>query len=74
MHVVSMDDVMINFGEFLFQSKLVNGAVCSGVFELDSSAKGCSFSGAGSRMLTLAELLMLFVTLEVAVGSDHRRR
>ena len=42
-HVVSIEDVMISFGERVFQSKDVSGAVCSGVFEFESSASGVSF-------------------------------
>ena len=42
-HVVSMLEVMINFGETLFQSREVRGAVCSGVFEFESRARGVSF-------------------------------
>lgn len=42
-HVVSMEDVIISFGESLFQSKEVKGAVCSGVLLLDSKANGWSF-------------------------------
>lgn len=42
-HVVSMLDVMISFGDIVFQSRDVRGAVCSGVLELDSRARGVSF-------------------------------
>ena len=42
-HVVSMLDVMISFGDMVFQSRDVRGAVCSGVLELDSRARGVSF-------------------------------
>lgn len=42
-HVVSIELVMISFGERVFQSKLVSGAVCSGVLLLDNNANGCSF-------------------------------
>jgi len=41
-HVVSMLEVMIRLGDTVFQSKDVRGAVCSGVLELESSAKGVS--------------------------------
>jgi hypothetical protein len=39
-HVVSMLDVMMRLGDITFQSREVIGAVCSGDFELDSSASG----------------------------------
>jgi hypothetical protein len=42
-HVVSMDEVIMSFGESLFQSKEVKGAVCSGVLLLDNRANGCNF-------------------------------
>jgi hypothetical protein len=41
--VVSMLEVMMSFGDIVFQSRDVRGAVCSGVFELDSRAKGVNF-------------------------------
>lgn len=41
-HVVSILLVMIKLGETVFQSREVRGAVCSGVFEFDKSAKGLS--------------------------------
>ena len=41
--VVSMLDVIISFGDTVFQSSDVNGAVCSGVLEFERSAKGVSF-------------------------------
>lgn len=41
--VVSMLDVIISFGDKVFQSSEVNGAVCSGVFEFERRARGCSF-------------------------------
>ena len=41
--VVSMLEVMIRLGERVFQSREVNGAVCSGDLELERSAKGVSF-------------------------------
>ena len=44
-HVVSMLDVMMSFGDSLFQSKEVRGAVCSGVLEFDNNASGMSFCG-----------------------------
>ena len=41
--VVSILDVMMSFGDMVFQSKDVSGAVCSGVLELDKRASGVSF-------------------------------
>ena len=41
--VVSMLEVMINFGDNVFQSRDVNGAVCSGLLEFDKRARGWSF-------------------------------
>ena len=72
--VVSIDDVMISFGESLFQSKDVKGAVCSGVLLLDNKANGCSFCGAASRVLTLALRLILLVMLFVEAGKLHNLR
>lgn len=48
-HVVSMLEVMIKLGDTVFQSKEVNGAVCSGVLEFDSKAKGVSLLAGRSR-------------------------
>ena len=42
-HVVSMLEVMIRLGDRVFQSNEVNGAVCSGDLEFDSSANGVNF-------------------------------
>jgi hypothetical protein len=47
--VVSMLEVMIRLGETVFQSREVNGAVCSGVFEFDSRARGVSLLAGTSR-------------------------
>jgi len=44
-HVVSILLVMMSFGERVFQSSDVRGAVCSGVFEFERRAKGVSFGG-----------------------------
>ena len=44
--VVSMLEVMISFGDSMFQSREVKGAVCSGDFEFDNSARGVSFCAA----------------------------
>jgi hypothetical protein len=61
-HVVSMEDVIINFGDNVFQSRDVRGAVCSGVLLFDNRANGCSFCGAGSRKFAVALRLMLLLT------------
>lgn len=42
-HVVSILEVIIRLGETTFQSREVIGAVCSGDFELERSARGDSF-------------------------------
>ena len=42
-HVVSMLEVMIKLGDRVFQSREVRGAVCSGDFEFERSARGVSF-------------------------------
>ena len=60
-HVVSIDDVMMSFGDKVFQSSDVKGAVCSGVLLLESSARGCSLYGAGSRKFEVALRLILLV-------------
>jgi hypothetical protein len=74
-HVVSILLVIISFGLSMFQSKLVSGAVCSGVLELESRASGVSLGGAGSRVLTLEERVMVFETGGVDdCGRDQRRR
>ena len=72
--VVSMDDVMMSFGESLFQSKEVKGAVCSGVLLLDNKANGCSFCVGASRVLALELRLMLLVMLLVEAGKLHNLR
>jgi hypothetical protein len=63
-HVVSMLEVMMSFGDNVFQSREVSGAVCSGVFELESRASGVSFGSWGSRVFTDDDrdivLLMVF--------------
>jgi hypothetical protein len=65
-HVVSIEDVIINFGDNVFQSREVKGAVCSGVLLFDSNASGCNFCGAGSLRLAEALRLMLLVTWDAA--------
>lgn len=70
--VVSILEVIINFGESVFQSREVRGAVCSGVLEFDRSARGVSFWGAGSRVFTDDDRVIVLVTLDAAdCGSDH---
>lgn len=67
-HVVSMLEVMIRLGETVFQSSEVSGAVWSGVFELDNSARGVSLVVAISRF----RLVMEFPGVEgVSEGNDH---
>jgi hypothetical protein len=74
-HVVSILLVIINFGDKVFQSSDVSGAVCSGVFELERRAKGVNLAGAGSRVFTLEERVIVFETDGVVdVGRDQRRR
>ena len=53
-HVVSIEDVMISFGESVFQSREVRGAVCSGVLEFDRRASGVSLAGGGVFVFTEA--------------------
>lgn len=74
MQVVSIDDVMMSFGESLFQSNEVKGAVCSGVLLLDNKASGCSFCVGASRVLALELRLMLLVMLLVEAGKLHNLR
>jgi hypothetical protein len=73
--VVSMLEVMISFGDRVFQSNEVRGAVCSGVLELESRASGVSLGSWGSRVLTDEERVMvLLMVLADAEGRDHSRR
>ena len=70
-----MLDVMINLGETLFQSSDVRGAVCSGVFELDSSASGVSFwVGLCRREFELRACIELFWSCAFTPGKVHSRR
>lgn len=70
-----MLDVIMSFGESVFQSSEVSGAVCSGDFELERRAKGVSFCGGGSLVLTGEERDIVLLTLEaVDCGSDHSLR
>ena len=63
-HVVSILEVIMSLGDIVFQSRDVRGAVCSGVLELESKARGVNFCGGGSRVFTddvrVMVLLMLF--------------
>lgn len=75
-HVVSIDEVIISFGDRVFQSSDVNGAVCSGVLEFESSASGVSLSGGGERVFTEDDRVMVFdmAAFEGFEGRDHSRR
>lgn len=44
-----MLEVIMRLGETVFQSREVNGAVCSGVFEFESRASGVSLLAGKSR-------------------------
>jgi hypothetical protein len=44
-----MLEVIMRLGDTVFQSRDVNGAVCSGVFEFESRAKGVSLLAGRSR-------------------------
>jgi len=74
--VVSILDVMISFGDKVFQSREVKGAVCSGVFEFERRARGCNFWVGGSRTLTEADRLMLLDSMAGCEdeGRDQRRK
>jgi hypothetical protein len=69
-HVVSMLLVMMRLGETMFQSSDVNGAVWSGVFELDKSASGVSFVVGAS----LRPMVEFAGDAGVSAGRDQRRR
>jgi hypothetical protein len=72
-HVVSILEVIMRDGETVFQSREVNGAVCSGVLELDNRASGVSLVVGMSRWLErLIELEGLWTG--VSDGSDQSRR
>lgn len=74
-HVVSMLEVMMSFGDMVFQSSEVSGAVCSGVLELERRASGVSLGSWGSRVLTDDDrVIVLLVVLAADWGSDHRRK
>lgn len=75
--VVSMLEVMMSFGDSVFQSSDVSGAVCSGVFELESSARGCSLGVALFSLVADALRVMELLTFSgpcVEFGNDHSRR
>lgn len=61
--VVSMLEVMMSFGDMVFQSSEVRGAVCSGVFELERSASGVSLGSCGSRVFTEDERVIVLLML-----------
>ena len=70
-----MLDVIMSFGESVFQSSEVSGAVCSGVLELERSASGVSFCGGGSLVFTDDDRdIVLLVGGPVLCGRDHSRR
>ena len=74
-HVVSMLEVMMSLGDRVFQSSEVNGAVCSGVFEFESSARGSNLAGGTSLVFASEDLLILLVTWAgCELGSDHNLR
>jgi hypothetical protein len=67
--------MMMSFGDIVFQSSEVRGAVCSGVLELERSASGVSLGSWGSRVLTDEErVIVLLIVLPDAGGRDHNRR
>jgi hypothetical protein len=70
-HVVSMLDVMIKLGETVFQSKEVNGAVCSGVLELERRASGVSLLGGRSRPALDERVIVFDAEAGVSEGSDQ---
>lgn len=73
--VVSMLEVIMSFGDRVFQSSEVRGAVCSGVLELERRAKGVSFCGGGSLVLTEDERdMVLLVGGPVLWGNDQSRK
>lgn len=63
-HVVSILDVIMSFGDIVFQSSEVRGAVCSGVLELERRARGVSFCGGGLRVFTDDVRVIVLLTLE----------
>lgn len=74
-HVVSILEVIISFGDMVFQSSDVRGAVCSGVLEFDRRASGVNFCGGGSRVFTDDDLVIVLLMVEPwDCGRDHSRR
>lgn len=74
-HVVSILDVMMSFGDNWFQSSEVRGAVCSGVFEFESNARGASFCVGGGLLFALDDRgIVLLMTGSLSDGRDHSRR
>lgn len=69
--VVSMLEVIMRLGETVFQSREVNGAVCSGVFEFDSRARGVSLLAGLSRPPWLDERVMEFPGEETEVSEGR---
>lgn len=67
-----MLDVIIRLGEMVFQSRDVIGAVCSGDFEFDSKAKGCSF--AVGALWLFDRVIVFEAGAGCEAGSDHNRR
>ena len=68
--VVSMLEVMISLGETLFQSREVSGAVCSGVLELESKARGVSLC---EGLCLLLEPERWWIVEDVGVGVEEGR-
>lgn len=69
--VVSMLDVIMRLGETVFQSRDVRGAVWSGVFELESNARGVNFVVAASRG---PRVILLPGLAEASDGRDQSLR
>ncbi len=67
-HVVSMLDVIMRLGDRVFQSREVNGAVCSGDFELDKRARGVNFWGIVSLLLDVRVIELLELTTTAVSG------
>jgi len=71
-HVVSMLLVMIRLGEIVFQSRDVNGAVWSGVFELERRASGVSLV-VGVSLIGWVMVLLPW-GMRGSEGNDQSRR
>lgn len=73
--VVSMLEVIMRDGETVFQSRDVSGAVCSGVFELDSRASGVSLLGGWDCPWFEDRVMELeWLDKEISAGRDHNLR